>query len=725
MAIDTAIRRNAAFLDQLPLPNTLTTAVERSNIVHQYFAARTSSVDPLWRMEIYDPADTATPVAVLDPTMGAKVWNPKWRHPYKGIGSGEFYLQNDDPRLNVIEQGFLVRCYKGTTAVFEWIVGPMLRHSVAKAAATGVPSGEKYTQVSGLGSKAYGARSPIQPWRGGRAQPKETVRPFDWTSPHFEASGYPLDGWEFATAFARVDGPSAHWEGTPEAVPDNMIYWVGAGSVGDDDDAVEGVQLIRFPPQTLDEDQLVRFLAWDDNEGIVSLNGTPILFLDGFHVARYIDLPLVAGDYYPSMFLRNHTPTATSSTNNPAGGGFGMYEMTSGGSYVRRIYVSNVDAQVLALPDITPGMPIGYAVRKLRNEAQDRGEMPGLTVGFTNTEDSASSTFPATDPGALVGESFTDYLLALEDAVVDAEMSPGLELNLWYPKGSRAVATDVTFTEGVSLHKLDHELRDDRIDKLFVDYDGGYVEVFSTGIMSGGIGEYSRNLKLSQVNSEDAAVRISEEILAGRDVPSVQFTADIHTGEGREPYQNFKPGDTVTVDDIDGTPAVRTVQAIIFAGVDKAGNPLWAAEFGDMLEPFDTVAERAVKRFTATRGATNIHSGAPTINGSGGQEYKWQIMPFTYEPSDLQISQKDTAPSTRDLAFLEVQLDEPDVEDHTFTVKVNGSTVTGLTSTIAAGNDYVRTWLDIPSLTVTAPSDKITLEFSGDPVRFTAKLAFR
>lgn len=671
-----------------------------------------------YRIEIRDPADLAVPVATLDPTDSSKIWGPKFRKPYKGLGSFEFYLQNDDPDLAACVQGHLARFFVPGVddGVFEGLIGPKVRHSVAKAAAAGVPSGEKYTQISGLCTKTYGSRSPIQPWRGGRAQPKELVRAMDWTSPHFEASGYDLTGWEFATAFARVDAPSAHWEGTPEAVPDNQIYWVGAGSIGDDDDALEGVQLIRYPPFTLDEDQLVRFLGWCDNEGIGYLNGNPILSMDTFHVARYIDLQLVAGDYYPAVFLRNHTPTATSSTNNPAGNGFGIYEVTAGGTYVRRIYVSNVDAQVLALPTITPGMPIGYALRKFINEAHDRGEMPALTPGFTNTEATNGETFPAADLNAVVGEMFTDYLLALEDASCDIDVAPGVVLNVNYPKGSTSTDSDATFTDGVSLFKLDHESRDDRLDKLFVDYDGGYLEV--------GEGEYSRTVKMAQVDSEDAVTRIGEEILAGRDVASVAFKADIVTGEGREPFVDFRPGDTVLVDDEDGSLVRRPIQAVTFT-IDKGGNPVWAGEFGDLLEPIETITDRAVRRFISTRGATNIHSGTPNIRASGGSEYKWLVMPFTYEPSDLQISQKDTAPATRDLAFLEVQLDEADTEDHTFIVRVNGSEVVDLTTTLVAGDDYFRTWLDIPSLTVTVPTDKITLEFSGQPIRFAAKLAFR
>lgn len=674
-----------------------------------------------WSFKIYSPTAVSTVKATLDPTQtvgtaGQTVTQPKFRHPAKGIGSGSFALQLDDAALDDIEEGDLVRCFIGPTAVFEWIVQTIVRHTVAKAAGPGVPSGPKFAEISGPSTKAYGARSPIQPWRGGRAVPKEKVRPFDWTSPHFEASGFDISGWEDATEYARVDSlTSAHWVGSPAAYPDNLIQWIG-GSDSDDDDAAEGVRLIRFPPFETDEDKLIGFFGWCDNEGILYLNGTPILSMDSFEETRYIDLQLVAGAYFPAIFLRNATPTATSSTNNPTGCGLGVYERTPQGIFVDRILISNNTAQVLSLPTDTPGMPLGYSIRKLYNEADDRGELVGVTMGFTNTEDTLGTTFPQTDPGALVGESFTDFLLSLEDAIIDADMAPGLVLNVYYPKGSNYSASSSTFTDGVSLQKLDHEERDDRITKLFVDYDGGYVEV--------GTGEFSKSLKLSQVTTEDAATRIAEEILAGRDVPSVAFKADIVTGTGREPYTDFKPGDTVHIDDIDGSDTQRPVQAITFT-VDRAGRPKWGIEVGDLLESLETTADRAVKRYTATRSATNIHSGELVIQGSGGQIYKHEKIPFTYEPADLQISQKRPTPITRNLGFLEIQLDESDTEDHTFTVKVNGSTITGLTTTITAGDDYARTWEDFPGTVVTAGVDKITLEFDGQPIRFDAELALR
>lgn len=703
-----------------PLPDGTLDSLDQANLTGQVLASVDTS-DPGFYPglihEIYSPTDLETPKVVLNPAEGSRIWQPKFRHPAKGIGVGSFNLQRDDAALADIEEGDLVRVVVDTRPVFEWFIQTMKRHTVAKAAGAGVASGEKYVEIAGPSTKGYGARSPIQPWRGGRAVPKEIIRPFDWTTPHFEASGYDLSDWESATELARVDSlTSQHWKGSPAAYPDNLIQWI-AGSDGTDDDAVEGVRLIRFPPFELTEDKLIGFFGWCDNEGIGYLQGVPILYFDSFEECRYIDLQLVAGSYFFSVLLRNATPTATSSTNNPTGCGIGVYERTAQGLFVDRIFHSNNTAEVLALPDITPGMPYGYAVRKLLDEGHDRGELVGVTPGFSNTEATNGETFPANDVGAVVTQSFSDYLLALEDAALDVEMAPGLDLRLYYPKGSNAVTSSASFVDGVSLKTLDHEERDDRIDKLFVDYEGGYLEV--------GTGQFSKSIKLQQVNTEDAVTRISDEILDGRDVPSVAFTGEIVTGQGREPYVDFKPGDTVTITDVDDTETERPVQAILLTGVDRSGRPIWNIEVGDLLEPLETIADRAVKRFAATRSATNIHSGELVIRGSGGQIYKQEKIPFTYEVSDLQISQKRPVPVTRNIGFLEIQLDEADIQDHTFTVKVNGSTVAGLTTTIAAGDDYARTWEDFPGTVVTAGVDKITLEFDGDPLRFDASLVLR
>lgn len=665
-----------------------------------------------WTFEVYSPSGTRK--AVLDPTATSRVFDAKFRDPYRGIGTGQFYLQNDDADLANIAEGDIVRCYKGTTAVFAFIVQSKVRHSVAKAAAVGVPSGEKHTEISGQSVKAIGARSPIRALRGGQARPKETTRPFDWTSPLFDFSS-----WSNAGQIKRVDEDSEHWRGTPQHIVDNRIYWIG--DVGaDDDDAAAGVRLLRPQRFTLtDAATVVTFVVWIDNEGLAYLNGTQIMAIDTFHEARYIDLTLPPGDYDLALFGRNLEPTALSAGNNPFAFAYGVYKRTSDGAFLERIMVSDSSAKILTLPSTTPGLPAGKAVRLLKEEAQGRGEIPNLGIGFTDTTSTNSATFPsASDIGAVIGETFADYLLALEDSFADVVVTPDLELQMYYPRGSRSTATGVTFTEGTSLHKLDHELRDDRVTGLLIDYDGGYVEV--------GTGPYFRTLRLSQVSSEDAAIRIGTEVLAGRGTVSIRYAADIHTGAGREPYDDFNPGDTVQVDDPDAALADVTVQAIIFA-VDRAGKIKWGGEFGDPLEPLDTVANRAVRRLAAMRGATNVQNALPSISGSGGQVYQQQVQEFSYEPSDLQISQKNDPPSTRDIAFLSVVLNEADTEDHLFVVRVNGTPLSSINVTIPTGSTDGRSWADIGQYRVVGGEfgDKVTLDFSGQPIRFTAKLNYR
>lgn len=662
-----------------------------------------------WTFEVWSPLGVQK--AVLDPADGSRVFEPKFRDPYRGIGAGSFFLQNDDPDYNNIAEGDIVRCYKGTTAVFGWIVQHKVRHSVAKAAAAGVPSGEKYTEFSGPGMKALGARSPIRPYNKGRFQPKETIRPFDWTSPLFDFSG-----WSAAEAIKRVDEPTAHWDGTPQFVPDPTICWIGETGANDDD-AAAGVRLMRAPSFTITEDDtIVTIFGWIDNEGFYYLNGVQIMAIDTFHDCRYVDLKLPVGEYRLSGFGRNLEPTALSAGNNPFAFGFGVYTRTSDGAFIDRLLVSDASSKILALPTSTPGLPLGEAVRQITEEGQARTELQGLGLGFTDTIATNGATFPAaTDVGVVVGESWTDYLLALEDALVDVWISPEGQVQLFYPRGSRGTATGVTFTDGVSLKKLDHEIRDDRVDNLFVDYAGGYVEV--------GSGNYSKSLPLSQVDSEDAAVRIATEVLAGRDTTSVRFAADIHTGTGREPYDDFKPGDTVNVDDVDGTPTAVLVQALTMT-VDAAGRAVWACEFGDPLDPLATIAERAVRKLAATRSATNVQNALPTVKASGGQVYQQTLLEFSYEPAALQISQKSAASATRDIGYLSVMLDTTDTEDHIFTLKLNGVPLAAINVTIPVGTTEGRVWADIGAYRAIA-GDKITLEFTGGPVRWTAKLAFR
>lgn len=668
-----------------------------------------------WRFKIRDPSSFSTVKATLDPTTGSKVFNPTWRHPYRGLGSGGFTLQNDDTDYGDIADGDLVICEKNDTPIFGWIVQSRNRVSVAKAAEAGLPSGEKYTTFSGPGLKACGLRSPVRPFNTGTFRPKETVRAFDWTS-----AGFDFSSWADAEEIKRVDEVSAHWQGTPQFTPDPTIFWIGEAGASDDD-AESGARLARAQRFILDEQSIVSFFGWIDNEGIGYLNTVEIMRIDTFHECRYRDLLLPPGEYDFSMFGRNLEDTALSDGANPFAFAFGIYKRTSDGAFVETIMVSDSSTKILALPSTTPGLDLGAAPRILLEENQALGELPGLGLNFTDTTSTNGATFPAAvDAAAVVKETFTDYVLALEDSVADVEINPAsYELELYYPKGSRGSPQDVTFTDGVSLQRLQHEIRDDRVTKLFIDYDGGYIEV--------GSGEFCKPLTLSQVPAEDAAIRIGEAVLDGRDTPSKRFNADIVTGAGREPYDDFLPGDTVTVDDEDGSGAEILVQAIVLKNVDKGGNPMWAAEFGDPLEPLETIADRAVRKFAATRSATNVQNALPSIQGAGGEVYQQQIHEFSYEPSDLQITQQAEAKATRDLAYLSVVMDDTDTESHTFRVRVNGVALTDLDVTITAGNIEGKSWADIGEYRVFAGEggDKITLEFSGGPIRFTAKLAYR
>lgn len=666
------------------------------------------------RFKIRSPGAFSSVKATIDPADESRVWGPKFRHPYRGAGSGSFFLQNDDADIDNIDYGDLVIVEKDGTPVFGWIVKDKLRHSVAKAAAAGVPSGEKFTEISGPGLKAFGIRSVVRPKNGGRFQPKEQVRPFDWTAVEFDFST-----WTAAEQIKRVDETSAHWQGFPQFVPDPTIYWIGEdGAV--DTDADVGVRLLRAPSFTIEnDDTLASIFGWIDNEGIYYLNGVEIMRVPTFEECRYIDLVLPAGEYFLSGFGRNLEPTVVGA--NPFAFGFGVYIRGSDGSFAERLLVSDSSSKILALPSTTPGLPLGAPLRILREENQALGEIPGIGLDFTDTTATNGATFPtATDASAVVKESVTDYLLSIEDALADVEVDPAtFKIQLFYPRGSRGSSTGVEFTDGVSLNKLDHQTNDDRVDKLLIDYAGGYTEV--------GTGEFAKPLTVSQVGSEDAAQRVGTEVLVGRDTPSKRFAATIVTGTGREPYDDFNPGDSVDIDDEDGSPSEQLVQAIVLEGLDRAGRPKWQGEFGDPIDSIETVAERAVRKIAATRSATNVQNILPSIQAAGGDVYKQQLLKFSYEPSDLQISQETEPPATRDIAYLSVVLDEADAEDHTFTVNKNGAPMTSLDVTIAAGDTEGRAWADIGEyqLIAGAGGDKVTLEFTGQPIRFTATLALR
>jgi hypothetical protein len=111
-----------------------------------------------------------------------------------------------------------------------------------------------------------------------------------------------------------------------------------------------------------------------------------------------------------------------------------------------------------AYPTSPPGFTPGAIIRILLEEAQARGALADVTLGFTDSVDSASASWPVSpDVVFRVGLDGLSMLRQLAETYVDALMAPdALRLDAW-GYGTKGVASGVTFDAAVNLTELVHE----------------------------------------------------------------------------------------------------------------------------------------------------------------------------------------------------------------------------------------------------------------------------
>lgn len=461
-----------------------------------------------------------------------------WQEVLNETGSGQVTLGLGDADLAHLVEGNIVRCFIDGTAAFSWVVGPMGQTTVAAA-----EEAEEERTVNGRGTLSVFSEAIVYPEVTSALadfppladrKPLDTRR-FDYTSPLFDSSPWPLA--------VEVPAPASLAGGLPNGWPGADAEWIWDALPDGSNNNPTGDIYIRHVFTLAAATRLTFYMTCDDGfeffldgELILSDLRTPYLQL----LTRSVTTELVAGNHVIAVRAVNG-PGAGS--DNPGAFAMTAIELDGNGDPLTPLeWTSDVGWYCVGYPPEPPGMTVGRVLIHLVNEAQARGALPGVTVGFTADLDSSGAPWPEVPSIALkIGTNYLDVLAQLTEAYVDVAMDPGsLRLDAWAERGT---ASGATLGIGTNLLGLTHRGGDHQTVTAVV---GRYGDHWLEQTAGSGRRRESY-MEVRDATSTAQAERLVDAAMASRSAPVVATTAAFEPVTGAVPTTNFKVGDTVTV----------------------------------------------------------------------------------------------------------------------------------------------------------------------------------
>lgn len=284
------------------------------------------------------------------------------------------------------------------------------------------------------------------------------TRLFNFSSKHFDDSA-----WGAAVQSEQGTGDAG---GSRYAAPANLppemevAWWIWSEASPTTGSVAAGDAYFRKSYTTTGE--LVRIYITADNAHELYLDGELVEVDDvlrgggvGWGGLKQVDRWLSSGTHVFAIKGTNVAGVAP----NPAGVLMAAFQLTSNGMTLGPLRVQTDNTwKALGYPASVPGLTPGKVLRHLLEEAQARGAMTGVTLGFTDAVDTAGAAWATTpDIGFPVGLDGLSVLRQLSESYIDCAMAPGsLRLDAW-SHGTRGAAKAVTLTPGVNLTELRNE----------------------------------------------------------------------------------------------------------------------------------------------------------------------------------------------------------------------------------------------------------------------------
>lgn len=349
------------------------------------------------------------------------------------VGALQVTVQNDDPQLPNIdgEKMIGVEVYGGLE--YAGVVGGEERKSIAREG----PEGES-TTYSMKGAAKLLDEGVVAPSRGADQLPVEKTRAFNWANPLF-----PDGSWGQASEMApRVDPvvlrPPYLWgdefnEVWPVGLLEPNTKWIWS-SIGTQYNAPPGTCLFRGYFEVPSGESFITIRAGFDNYGDLYLDGQLIWQgVADFRKARVSDpIPITPGVHLIAAICTN-SPDDGPPGDNPGALAAEVHASDRSGNPTTLLL--QTDASWKILPYITelPGMPIGMIIRMIVQEAQARGALEFIKLGFSDYYDSDGRPWPVVgDVSTNVGRTVFDFLHDLAQTYIDFRVEPAtLTLRCW------------------------------------------------------------------------------------------------------------------------------------------------------------------------------------------------------------------------------------------------------------------------------------------------------
>ena len=372
-------------------------------------------------------------------------------------GSGQLVVDNDDPDAAALTIDRLVR-FK-IANVPAWC---MLIEQRQITAATEGEEHDEVTVVSGRGHLAVMEEGVVYPTFGVGHRPIEEDRYFDWTSPpsvYDDTSwgppnvlgtytpgdtgsvlGYPLNEWPDAAAQHITTNLF-----DPAGTPSGYVYFRKTFTLAS---PVFMTVLVHGDDRTRVFVDGV-FLMSSENNG---LEGEP----SPYRAPRQ-SIHLDAGDHVIAVELVNYWITAGFPLEwGPFDGASVTYppnlatliltgmEQLGNGTFGSVILHTDNTWKMVEYPSAPPGMTPGQVLRILLSEAQARGALLEVSLGFGDVYDSNGNPWGFIDFSTKVGTDYLTVLKEMAESYIDVWMDPSSLVLHATTKGTRAGASGVT-----------------------------------------------------------------------------------------------------------------------------------------------------------------------------------------------------------------------------------------------------------------------------------------
>lgn len=490
-----------------------------------------------------------------------------WTDQLNDVGEGHLELLASDTDLGSLDFDDIIRMRLDGTDRFAWLVENKRRSTIHPSEEAG-----QTIVISGRGVLALLEDSPVYPERGVPSRLNPQQRLFNWTSQDFDDSAWPsaFEVKQQGSDIGSAELLPGQWAAAPVGFPVTTAWWIWSQDQDDDTSPPQPVGYSLFRQTfTLAQESGVRiFINADDGfeiyiDGVLIASETRAFM---WQEVLEVDPPLHldAGTHQVAIKAINIDRPSNDATN-VAGVIAAAYSTTNGGELSALLWVTDETWLTLGYPSEAPGMTPGQILDIALTEAQDRGELAGVTWDFDAADDSDGTPWDhlvdlQVDVGAT---SILDLARKLIETSIDIRMTPSLVLQA-FNRG--ALGTDrtatVELTRGV-LGELAHDGKTSIASDLLVrDAAGVLLEVAS----GAGGRRKVKYLSLAGAGGTQQAARVADAYLeTGSVALALASGAMRDVGGATQPYADWQPGDTVSVLADDGSSLgdarVRTLQA--------------------------------------------------------------------------------------------------------------------------------------------------------------------